>query len=42
MDGVNTPFVYRVFEGREGGRKGWEGAREEILRVDGFEGGNGA
>lgn len=35
MDRVSTPFVYRLFQGREGGRKMWEGAREAILKVNG-------
>ena len=35
MDGVNTPFVYRLFEGRNGARKRWEGAREAIYLANG-------
>ena len=35
MDGVNTPFVYRLFEGRKGSRKQWDGAREAIYRANG-------
>jgi dimethylaniline monooxygenase (N-oxide forming) / hypotaurine monooxygenase len=31
MDGVHTPFVYRLFDGR---RKKWEGAREQILKAN--------
>nr|XP_019007592.1 uncharacterized protein I206_07606 [Kwoniella pini CBS 10737]OCF46373.1 hypothetical protein I206_07606 [Kwoniella pini CBS 10737] len=33
--GVNTPFLYRLFEGREGGRKKWDGARKEIWKANG-------
>ena len=36
MDGVNTPFVYRLFEGRAGARKRWDGAREAIYRANGI------
>lgn len=37
MDGVNTPFVYRLFEGRgEGGRKKWDGARDAIRWANGL------
>jgi dimethylaniline monooxygenase (N-oxide forming) len=36
MDGIPTPFVYRLWEGREGGRKTWEGARAEIYKVNGL------
>lgn len=34
MDGINTPFVYRLFESPRGerGRKSWEGARDAILQ----------
>lgn len=35
MGGINTPFVYRLFEGRARGRKRWEGAREAITRANG-------
>jgi dimethylaniline monooxygenase (N-oxide forming) len=31
MDGIHTPFVYRLFDGR---RKKWEGAREQILKAN--------
>lgn len=31
MDGISTPFVYRLFDGR---RKKWEGAREQILKAN--------
>lgn len=31
MDGIYTPFVYRLFDGR---RKKWEGAREQILKMN--------
>ena len=37
MEGVNSPFVYRLFEGRAGGRKRWDGARAEIYRANGME-----
>jgi dimethylaniline monooxygenase (N-oxide forming) len=37
MDGVNTPFVYRLFEGRPGSRKAWLGAREAIYRANGVQ-----
>ncbi|KAF9776439.1 hypothetical protein IL306_005374 [Fusarium sp. DS 682] len=33
MDGVFTPFVWRVFDG-EGKRKKWDGAREAIEKVN--------
>ncbi|WWC60654.1 uncharacterized protein I303_103229 [Kwoniella dejecticola CBS 10117] len=33
--GVNTPFLYRLFEGRQGGRKKWEGAKREIWKANG-------
>ena len=43
MDGVDTPFVYRLFEAREKavgrnrkGRKKWEGAEDAILRTAGM------
>ena len=35
MDGVNTPYVYRLFEGREGARRKWDGAKEAIYRANG-------
>jgi dimethylaniline monooxygenase (N-oxide forming) len=35
MDGINTPAVYRLFDGRPGGRAKWAGAKEEILKVNG-------
>lgn len=34
MDGINTPHLYRLFEGRDGGRKRWEGAEEAIWRLN--------
>ena len=34
MNGVNTPFVYRLFEGRKGSRKRWSGARDAILQAN--------
>ena len=43
VDGIDTPFLYRVFEGRKGidgeerGRKKWEGARGVIFRVNGVK-----
>ncbi len=36
MDGIPTPFLYRLFEGREGGRKKWDGAREAIYKANGI------
>jgi len=33
MDGIFTPFVWRVFDG-EGKRKKWDGAREAIEKVN--------
>ena len=35
MDGINTPFVYRLWDGRPGGRKKWDGAREAIYEANG-------
>ena len=32
--GIDTPFVYRLFEPNEGGRKAWSGAREAILKAN--------
>ena len=32
MDGIDTPFVYRLFDGR---RPKWDGARDAILRTNG-------
>ena len=32
MDGIDTSFVYRLFDGR---RKKWDGAREAIMRTNG-------
>ena len=32
MDGIDTPFVYRLFDGR---RRKWDGAREAIMRTNG-------
>lgn len=37
MDGVNTPFTYRLFKGRRGGRRKWDGAREAIWKANGRE-----
>ena len=34
VNGVNTGFLYRLFEGR---RRRWEGAREAIYRANGRE-----
>jgi dimethylaniline monooxygenase (N-oxide forming) len=34
MGGVDTPHVYRLFDGREGSRMKWEGAREAIKKVN--------
>ena len=34
MNGVNTPFVYRLFEGRPGSRKPWSGARDAIFKAN--------
>ena len=36
MDGVNTPFVYRLWDGKEGSRKKWEGARKAIYHANGL------
>lgn len=36
MDGVSTPFVYRLFEGKEGGRKVYPGARAAIYKANGL------
>lgn len=36
MDGVQTPFVYRLFDGREGGRAKWDAAREAIFGANGL------
>ena len=36
IDGINTPFVYRLFEGREGSRRRWEGAKDAIYRANGL------
>jgi dimethylaniline monooxygenase (N-oxide forming) len=35
MNGVFTPYVYRLWEGRAGGRKTWERAREMIFKANG-------
>ena len=35
MDGVLAPYVYRLFDGRENGRKKWDGARDAIMRENG-------
>lgn len=35
VDGVNTPFVYWLFAGREGSRRRFDGAREAIYKVNG-------
>lgn len=32
VDGVDTPYVYRLFDGR---RKKWDGAKEAIYRQNG-------
>ena len=32
--GIDTPFVYRLFEPEEGGRPAWAGAREAILKAN--------
>ena len=36
VDGINTPFVYRLFSGRHGARTQWEGAREAIYKANGL------
>ncbi len=36
VGGINTPFLYRLFEGRKGSRKRFEGAREAIYRANGI------
>ena len=40
MDGVNTPFMYRFWEGRKGSRKVFENAREEIYKANGIASGS--
>jgi len=35
MDGISTPFSYRLLDGRPGSRKRWDGAREAIYRAKG-------
>jgi dimethylaniline monooxygenase (N-oxide forming) len=37
MDGIDTPFVYRLFESPRGklGRPSWDGAREAIYKANG-------
>ncbi|KAF2762583.1 FAD/NAD(P)-binding domain-containing protein [Pseudovirgaria hyperparasitica] len=35
VDGINSPYLYRLFDGRAGSRKKWEGAREAIFKVNG-------
>ena len=43
VDGIDTPFLYRLFEGRRGsngeekGRKEWDGAKEAIYKVNGVK-----
>ncbi|ORX35897.1 flavin monooxygenase-like protein [Kockovaella imperatae] len=37
MNGINTPFVYRLWDGREGSRKKWAGARRAIYHANGLE-----
>ena len=34
LHGVDTPYVYRLFEPAPGGRKAWPGAREAILKAN--------
>ena len=34
MDGVVTPAIWRLFDGGEGGRKRWEGAGEQIVKMN--------
>jgi dimethylaniline monooxygenase (N-oxide forming) len=36
MGGIFTPFPYRLFDGRVGSRKRWEGARDAIFKVNGL------
>ena len=36
MNGVSTPFVYRLFEGKERSRKQWQGAAEAIYKANGI------
>ena len=36
VDGINTPFVYRLFRGREGSRTQWDGARAAIYKANGL------
>lgn len=35
MDGVNSPHVYRLFDGKPGSRDKWDGAREAIFKANG-------
>ena len=35
MSGVQTPFLYRLFEQVPGKRKAWDGAREAIYKANG-------
>ena len=35
MSGVDTPYVYRLFDGRLGSRAKWEGARDAIFQANG-------
>ncbi|KAK4686591.1 dimethylaniline monooxygenase (N-oxide forming) / hypotaurine monooxygenase, partial [Tremellales sp. Uapishka_1] len=35
MTGLYTPFAYRLFDGRPGGRKRWPEAREWIYKING-------
>ena len=34
LGGLDTPFIYRLFEPAPGGRKAWSGAREAILKAN--------
>jgi dimethylaniline monooxygenase (N-oxide forming) len=36
MGGLFVPYAYRLFDGRPGGRKRWEGAKEAIFKVNGL------
>lgn len=35
MDGVNSPHTYRLFDGMNGAREKWDGAREAIFKANG-------
>ena len=37
VDGINTPFVYRLWDARAGSRKKWDGALAEIYKCNGLK-----